>query len=346
MKDIYLWILIGCVSTISILIVKNNFYFKKILTTKDEFVKGNNNNIKITGLGIIFLPIFILIFSLYFYFDAEINYPNRFWYFILMLTVLSLISFKDDIEPLDPVLRLFFHFICVYVSVSALDLDAVPFPLKLKILIAMFVWIYLINITNFIDGSDGFCLLHVISFFGGILLINYILNLNLFSATIAKILMPMLLSFLIFNFPTAKIYIGDSGAIFLGFLVGYSFLEISINGYIFYALALYAYPILDCSITLIKKVLRGYLPWARHGDYFFLQLKKKVSQKYMFYVSIFIFISAFILNLTNLVIIYLSIMFNEPPLLFLCFFLSLILIFIYNLLKKSNLKFAKFFIDL
>jgi UDP-N-acetylmuramyl pentapeptide phosphotransferase/UDP-N-acetylglucosamine-1-phosphate transferase len=343
MKDIYLWILIGCVSTISILIAKNNFFFKKKLSVKDEFIYGPNYKKKITGLGIVFLPIFILIFSLYFYFDAEINYPNRFWYFILMLTVLSLISFKDDIKPLDPVLRLFFHSICVYVSVSSLDLNTVPFPLKIKILVAMFVWIYLINITNFIDGADGFCLLHVISFFGGILLINYILNLNLFSATIAKILIPMLLCFLIFNFPPAKIYMGDAGAIFLGFLVGYSFLEISISGYLFYALALYAYPIVDCSITLMKKILMGYLPWARHGDYFFLKLKKKVSEKYMFHVSILIFFSAFFLNLTNLVIIYLSIKFNEPLLLFLCFFLSLILIFIYHMLRKIELKFIRKF---
>jgi UDP-N-acetylmuramyl pentapeptide phosphotransferase/UDP-N-acetylglucosamine-1-phosphate transferase len=341
MKDIYTWILIGCVSTILIFILKNNFFFRKKLSTKDEFISGHNKEIKITGLGIVFVPIFILIFLLYFYFDVEINYPNRFWYFILMLTVISLISFKDDIKSLDPVVRLFFHFICVYVSVSTLDLSTIPYPLKVKILVAIFVWVYLINITNFIDGSDGFCLQHVISFFVGILLINYIFNLNLFSATIAKILIPMLLSFLIFNIPPAKIYMGDSGSIFLGFLVGYSFLEISIKGYLLYALALYAYPIIDCSFTLTKKVLKGYLPWARHGDYFFLKLKRKNKKKDMVFVSFFIFFTSLFLNFINLVIVYLSIKFNGSMLLFCTFFTTLILIFLYQYLYKSHVKITK-----
>jgi UDP-N-acetylmuramyl pentapeptide phosphotransferase/UDP-N-acetylglucosamine-1-phosphate transferase len=149
--------------------------------------------------------------------------------------------------------------------------------------------VYLTNITNFIDGSDGFCAIHVLFFFSGILLINYFLNLNLFSAGIAKVLLPIIVSFLFFNFPPAKIYMGDAGSIFLGFLVGYSFLELSISGYLLHALCLYVYPILDCSICIFRKFLKGFLPWERQGDYFFLKIKKKY-QKIIFYMLLFLFL--------------------------------------------------------
>ena len=275
---------------------------------------------------------------------VENIYPNRFEYFILMLITISLVSFKDDIKPIDPLLRLLIHLICVYVSVSCLNLNMVPFPLKVNILVAIIVWVYFINITNFIDGSDGFCTINVITFFAGILLINYMLNLNLFSSNISKILIPILISFLFFNFPPAKVYMGDVGSIFLGFLVGYSFIELSINGYLFYALALYAYPLTDCSITLFKKVLKGHLPWARLGDYFFLKLKKKIPEKYMSAATRFIFLSALFSNIINLFIIYISIRFNEPFLLFICFVISLILVVVYQLLSKSRLNFLKKFL--
>jgi UDP-N-acetylmuramyl pentapeptide phosphotransferase/UDP-N-acetylglucosamine-1-phosphate transferase len=260
-----------------------------------------------------------------------------------MLITISLVSFKDDIKPIDPLLRLIIQLICVYVSVSSLNLNIITFPLKVKIFVAIIVWVYFINITNFVDGSDGFCAINVITFFVGILIINYSLNLNLFSATISKILIPLIISFLFFNFPPAKIYMGDAGSVFLGFLVGYSFLELSINGYIFYALVLYAYPLTDCSITLVKKVSKGYLPWARLGDYFFLKLKKRIPEKYTSTTSRFIFFSTLITNMINLFIIYLSIRFNKPFLLFFSFVATLTLLVIFHLLSLARSNFLKKF---
>ena len=344
MKYIYLGILVVSVNSLLVFILKKSNFFQNKLSVKDEYAKGSKKIIRISGLGISFLPIFILTFFLYYVLGVENIYTNRFWYFILMLITISLVSFKDDIRPIDPVVRLLIHLICVYVSVSFLNLNLIPFPLKVKILVAMIVWVYFINITNFIDGSDGFCAINVITFFTGILLVNYMLNLNLFSSTISKILIPILISFLFFNFPPAKIYMGDAGSIFLGFLVGYSFLEISINGYLFYALALYAYPLTDCSITLFKKVLKGYLPWARLGDYFFLKLKKRIPEKYMSKTTRFIFYSILFSNLASLFVIYLSIRFNEPILLFICFVISLILVIIYHSLSLVRVNFLKKFL--
>jgi len=341
MNYIYYWI--GCIICTSFLIyfLRRNIFFKNKLTTSDEFILGISKDYKITGVGISFLIIFLLTFLAHYFFDEKIIYPNRFEFFLLALTTITLVSFVDDIRGVNPVYRLIIHFLCVYISISTLNLNIIPLPLKVSILLALVIWVYLTNITNFIDGSDGFCAIHIIIFFLGILLINYLLNLNLFSAIISKILLPIIVSFLFYNYPPAKVYMGDTGSIFLGFLVGYSFLELSIAGYFIYALSIYAYPIIDCSICIFLKLLRGHLPWERLGEYFFLKLKKKIPEQYIYYASIFIFFTGLIQGLINLLIIFLSIKFNEPLFLVLCFINSFICMIIYKLLSILNPKFLK-----
>jgi UDP-N-acetylmuramyl pentapeptide phosphotransferase/UDP-N-acetylglucosamine-1-phosphate transferase len=131
------------------------------------------------------------------------------------------------------------------------------------------------NINNFVDGADGFCTTICILFFLSVLLVTSYLDLNLFSKFISILILPILFIFKLFNFPPAKLFMGDAGSIFLGFLVGYCLIELSFNGLFFFAVAAYSYPIVDCSITLLKKIARGYLPWKRLGDYYFLLPKKK-----------------------------------------------------------------------
>ena len=70
-----------------------------------------------------------------------------------------------------------------------------------------------------------------------------------------------LLGFLKYNFPPARIYLGDGGAYFLGFLIGMVSLVNSHKGSVFAALAapmfVLALPILDTSITILRRGLRG-----------------------------------------------------------------------------------------
>lgn len=292
---------------------KNNWVLRH-LKTNDEF---SNESSKIrskkkifTGTGIIFLIVFY--FGIFFYSFEKINTPYNFFYFIAMLSIITIISFIDDINRLDPIFRLLIQLICVYSSLTSLDLVSINIPLKISFLLSVIIWVYIINITNFIDGSDGVCCINVLNFFIGILILNYFYNFNFFSVTIAKIIVPILLAFLLFNYPPAKNYMGDAGSIFLGFLVGFSVLEFIIGG-VYFILILYIYPLLDCSITLTKKILKGYWPWKRLGDYYFLIPKKQssynnseltvVSKKVFYY-----FVAHFIFNIFFLILsIYLDI---------------------------------------
>ena len=319
---------------------KNINFFNKYLKTNDEFVFTSKKKLytsisAIRGVGIFFLVTFILL-TLIITIDHDIETPNRFFFFLLALAILSILSFYDDFRSIDPRLRLVLHLICVYIATSTLQLNLVPLPFKVSILFAIVIWVYLINVTNFIDGSDGFCTINVISFYVGVLILST--SYQLYSFYIAIILLPILFAFLIFNMPNAKLFMGDSGSIFLGFLLGYSFLEIAILINPFYSIILFIYPLADCSITLFKKcILKGHAPWARHGDYYFLGPKKRISANKRKKVSLMILKVIISFSILNLVLFYLEIKFKNNYLFIINLFSTLLVLWIYenNLFTKN-----------
>ena len=140
-------------------------------------------------------------------------------------------------------------------------------PLKISILLCLIVWIYILNITNFTDGSDGFLAINTIFIFINIITLSEIFDFNLFSKNIALILLPSVIVFLYFNRPNAKIYLGDSGSILIGFINGFIFLELLTGYYLNIAISLLIYPLLDCSIALIRKSFEKKMPWIDTSNY-------------------------------------------------------------------------------
>ena len=175
------------------------------------------------------------------------------------------------------------------------------------IFISLIFWIYITNITNFIDGSDGYLSVNAISFFLGIIIINQFYPEEFFSSNLAIIFFPILFSFIYFNKPKAKIYMGDTGSILIGYIIGFCLLEFILSEYWYLAISLYFYPFLDCSLTLIKKILSGKSVFKRDFDYFFLKPIKKLQRNNYKVLSISI-----IFNSLNLLIIF-SILYFQIP---------------------------------
>ncbi len=225
-----------------------------------------------TGSGIIFLILFIFTFGMNFFLDKNfiLILPNKYYLFLLGLFFLTIISFLDDLRSIDPMFRLIAQIFFVYLSITSFPLSTILLPQKFVFLAIVILWIYLINIHNFIDGTDGFLAINSIFFFINFLLINHEFKLFNLSYYISITVLPIMCVFLIFNKPKAKVYMGDAGSIFLGFLIGYIVLDLAIKEYWVLSLALVIYPILDCSIALIKKTFKGYMPWKGMYDYFFL----------------------------------------------------------------------------
>lgn len=318
------------------------FYILKLKKIKLLDNKNSNYNFQATptGSGVLFLIFFL--FSNLFFFIFDKNFldilPNRYYLFLVSISVLAITSFIDDLKPIDPILRLIIQLIFVYLAITSLNLAEINYPDKLVFLCTVFIWVYIMNITNFIDGSDGFLISNFFFYCINLLILEFFFNYNIFSTEIAKICLPFAIVFFLFNKPKAKLFMGDSGSIFLGFLVGYFFLELIIIGKWYIAISLLSYNLIDCTYCLLKKMKKGIMPWIGIYDYYFLKpiLEDKKNHYNVFYlINIFWFL--------NTSIIFLQEYFNNKYLFSLSLLLSIFFIFIFNYLntKFKVLKFIK-----
>ncbi|MBF0217690.1 MAG: undecaprenyl/decaprenyl-phosphate alpha-N-acetylglucosaminyl 1-phosphate transferase [Candidatus Omnitrophica bacterium] len=141
---------------------------------------------------------------------------------ILGGTLLGIVGLIDDLGGLSSIVRLLAQFAAAsMVIMSGIKVSFLPHTLigdACAYLITAFWIIGIINALNFFDGMDGVA--------GGICSVAagffFILTCKLGQANVA---MPAIalagasLGFLVFNFRPAKIYLGDSGSTFMGFLL-------------------------------------------------------------------------------------------------------------------------------
>ena len=102
----------------------------------------------------------------------------------------------------------------LYFSFGTVDLGIFYYPLSLLTLLAI------VNFANLTDGIDG--LASSVSFAVGVSLFYISFGTSRDSAILASALIGMSVGFLVFNLHPAKIFMGDTGSLFLGSLIGAS----------------------------------------------------------------------------------------------------------------------------
>jgi len=145
-----------------------SFYIYILIGKKLNFYDKNNffliNSKILTGSGIVFY-ILTFVFLIIMCKSTAIQFPNKIWPLVLSISVLVLVSFYDDFKPVNPIIKLFFQLLFVYLSLASINLYALNIPLKVAVFFVVIGWVYTINIINFIDGADGFLAIFGISFF-------------------------------------------------------------------------------------------------------------------------------------------------------------------------------------
>lgn len=174
----------------------------------------------------------------------------------------------DDFVNLRPLYKFTFQIVAAVVLIaSGVTLDVIRLPLGITIpmgvisVIVTFLWITgITNAVNLIDGLDGLC--------GGISVI--ILFVIAMLAVIERrsdvemlslILAGATLGFLIYNAHPASIFMGDCGALFLGFIIS----AISLLGFksstimtLALPLLLLGLPIIDTLSAILRRTLKGH----------------------------------------------------------------------------------------
>ena len=208
-------------------------------------------------------------------------------------SLMFLLGLIDDIYNLDAKFKLIIQLsIATIVYLLGVKIDTIfnpfggsPFQLGIFSYPITILWIVGIsNAVNFIDGVDGLA--------GSVITVNSItLALIAVSVTPAQpitaligfILAGSMLAFLTYNFNPAKIFMGDSGALFSGFLLA----TLSIAGVmkgatlaILLPFMVLAVPIMDITYSSLRRIMKGKSPFVADAEHIHHKLLKAgFSQK-------------------------------------------------------------------
>src|SRR5690349_13200548 len=187
---------------------------------------------------------------------------------VLAAVALMVLSLLDDWRDISASARLLGHLACAFAAVWLLLPDMpVVYVIVLTVAVA---WVT--NLFNFMDGADGLA--------GGMALIGF----AAYAAAAAPTHSPLAAAalavsgaagaFLLFNFPPARVFMGDAGSIPLGFLAA----VLGLIGWraglwpLWFPLVVFGPFTVDATVTLARRVVRGERIWEAHRSHYYQRL--------------------------------------------------------------------------
>jgi Fuc2NAc and GlcNAc transferase len=200
------------------------------------------------GIGIIMIWYIYLFYLLIFDSDFDI----MLMYILLLCIPISIISIIDDFVNIEAktrfIIQIFSVGIASWIIVNNFySNQLISIIFTSAIIVLGGTWF--INLYNFMDGIDSFASLQAITYF----FITFMITKQDF----LLILIGILLGFLIWNWPPAKIFMGDSGSTMLGYTIFFFGLYFHFIGkqHLFITLAFTSFFWFDSSITLARRFL-------------------------------------------------------------------------------------------
>lgn len=203
--------------------------------------------------------------------------------------LIVLLGIIDDIKPLKATTKLWGQILVaiilvfygkVYINELSflgmnLDLGLWAYPLSLFITVAC------INSINLIDGLDGLAAGTSSIYFTTIIIISILLNrTDNLGFILCLIMLGSTLGFLKYNFNPAKIFMGDTGSMFLGFMVAVisllGFKTATLTSFLIPILILFI-PILDTLLAILRRLIKGESIGKPDKEHVHFQLLNKTS---------------------------------------------------------------------
>ena len=234
----------------------------------------------------------------------------------LFAVFVSLLGMIDDIYNLKWYVKLIFQIFIVYYPIYYLNIflnieSFLGFDFNNSLnFIGSTVWIIIIiNAINFIDNMDGLAV--VVS--GSICLqVAFLSNyLSQYKITdISILLLITLIGFFIFNYPPAKLYLGDSGSLFIGYCLG--FISILFNwtpvdntiytSFFNPLLLFFIIPLLDLLVVISHRIKRGVSPTTGGTDHISHRLLARgISEVNVLVVFLLYSVSCFVFILLSII---------------------------------------------
>jgi len=263
------------------------------------------------GIGIFFS---FLIVYFYFLLFKNIIFPE----YLAFCTLIFFIGLADDLKiNAKPIIRLASMIIFLIVLIKYNDFYIENTGIEIlnnwiensKIFSLIFIslcFLFIINGANLIDGYNGLLGIHSLIIFINLFLINFLSgNNDLANFLFFEII--ILAIFLKFNFPKAKVFLGDGGSYFLGTFIAISVIQTSLSNPTvspFYFCILLFYLFFEVFFSFFRKLLKEKTsPIHPDKKHLHMLLYKKLLEKNNnklksnYYVSIIINIIFFLLSI-------------------------------------------------
>ena len=262
------------------------FYFRiadkcNIIDKPNE--RSSHTRITLRGGGIIFY-----FGVLTYFFTNHFEYP----WFMLALTLITFISFVDDIRSTSQALRLVFHFSAMSLMFYQWGLFSLPWW---TILVALIICTGIINAYNFMDGINGIT--------GGYSLVVLValayINREIVSFVEQELIVTVLCSVLVFNFfnfrKHAKCFAGDVGSVSIAFIVLFLIGKLIIKTEDFSWIVLLVVYGVDSVLTIIHRLMLHENIGLPHRKHLYQIMANELKVPHVVVSSIYMIVQALVI---------------------------------------------------
>uniref|UniRef100_UPI00289971A8 MraY family glycosyltransferase n=1 Tax=Empedobacter sp. TaxID=1927715 RepID=UPI00289971A8 len=253
-----------------VLIILELLYFKvanrfNIIDKPNE--RSSHSTITLRGGGVVFY-----FGALAYFIWSGFQYP---WFF-LGLTMMTIVSFLDDVFTLSNKIRLLVHFASVLLMAYQLNVFSMPWYF---LIITFIIVVGVINAYNFMDGINGITACYSLAVGGLLMLVNK--QLDFIPQELLVFTLLGILVFTFFNFRTkAKCFAGDVGSVAIAYILLFALGSLILKtGNLIYILFLSVYGI-DAVWTIIRRLMLKQNIFEAHRShlYQFLANEAKVNK--------------------------------------------------------------------
>jgi len=200
---------------------------------------------------------------------SDVFYVNQVIGILLGATWVSFLGIWDDWRGLRPLVKLAGQcFAIAILIVTGVQVEFLRNPYLNAFVTAAWM-VGITNAVNFLDNMDGLSG-GVAAIAAGWFLVLSLLNGQFLVAPFAAALLGASLGFLVYNFNPARIFMGDAGSLFLGFMLAAVGLKLRFPGQpdsLTWMIPIFVLgiPVLDMTLVTISRLRRGVNPWTTAG---------------------------------------------------------------------------------
>lgn len=233
--------------------------------------RSSHDQARPRGAGLAVVPVVLCAWILAVLIEGYVD--TEFWFIVAGAALLAAVSWADDLRPRPASLRFGVQIVAVVLGLSLLEPTELLFhgvlPASADRALTALLWLWFINLFNFMDGIDGISAVETMTVSGGLAAAFGLAIGSSLAVFVSGVPAAAAVGFLYWNWAPSRIFLGDVGSVPLGYLLGAALIEAAASGLWAAALILPLYYLADATLTLARRALRRERLWRAHREHFY-----------------------------------------------------------------------------